>query len=151
MLKELTIDGDASMEVLVTYKGEFRITIETVATFNLGARFKPYAVNLVLAVVLKELSGTLLLKIKRPPTNRLWFGFTAMPHLVLDLEPVVSTRQIKWALVLKPIESRIREVVSTMAKIIITSCLAHHTSKLDFLTFDLCNLGHGVDCLPESR
>ncbi|PLW20129.1 hypothetical protein PCANC_16629 [Puccinia coronata f. sp. avenae] len=111
MLKELTIDGDASMEVLVTYKGEFRITIETVATFNLGARFKPYAVNLVLAVVLKELSGTLLLKIKRPPTNRLWFGFTAMPHLVLDLEPVVSTRQIKWALVLKPIESRIREVI----------------------------------------
>jgi len=111
MLKELTIDGDASMEVLVSYKGEFRITIETVATINLGARFKPYAVNLVLAVVLKELSGTLLLKIKRPPTNRLWFGFTAMPHLVLDLEPVVSTRQIKWALVLKPIESRIREVV----------------------------------------
>ncbi|KAA1139090.1 hypothetical protein PGTUg99_035787 [Puccinia graminis f. sp. tritici] len=111
MLKELTIDGDASMEVLVSYKGEFRITIETVATINLGARFKPYVVNLVLAVVLKELSGTLLLKIKRPPTNRLWFGFTAMPHLVLDLEPVVSTRQIKWALVLKPIESRIREVV----------------------------------------
>ncbi|OAV89269.1 hypothetical protein PTTG_08918 [Puccinia triticina 1-1 BBBD Race 1] len=111
MLKELTIDGDASMEVLVSYKGEFRITIETVATINLGARFKPYVVNLVLAVVLKELSGTLLLKIKRPPTNRLWFGFTAMPHLVFDLEPVVSTRQIKWALVLKPIESRIREVV----------------------------------------
>ncbi|KAI9624727.1 hypothetical protein KEM48_008730 [Puccinia striiformis f. sp. tritici PST-130] len=95
MLKELTIDGDASMEVLVSYKGEFRITIETVATINLGARFKPYVVNLI----------------KRPPTNRLWFGFTAMPHLVLDLEPVVSTRQIKWALVLKPIESRIREVV----------------------------------------
>lgn len=111
MLKELTVDGDASMEVLVDYKGEFRITIETVATINLGARFKPYVVNLVLAVVLKKLSGTLLLKIKRPPTNRLWFGFTSMPDLVFDLEPVVSTRQIKWALVLKPIESRIREVV----------------------------------------
>ncbi|KAA1110870.1 hypothetical protein PGT21_033176 [Puccinia graminis f. sp. tritici] len=111
MLKELTIDGDASMEVLVSYKVNSGSLLRRWQLFNLGARFKPYVVNLVLAVVLKELSGTLLLKIKRPPTNRLWFGFTAMPHLVLDLEPVVSTRQIKWALVLKPIESRIREVV----------------------------------------
>ncbi|KAH9825353.1 putative integral membrane protein conserved region-domain-containing protein [Melampsora americana] len=111
MLKELTGDGDASMEVHVNYQGEFRITIETVATINLSSRFKPYVVNLVLAVVLKELEGNLLLKIKKPPTNRLWFGFTTMPRLVLQLDPVVSTRQIKWALILKPIESRIREVV----------------------------------------
>ncbi|KAG0141145.1 hypothetical protein CROQUDRAFT_718316 [Cronartium quercuum f. sp. fusiforme G11] len=111
MLKELNVNGDASMEVHVNYQGEFRITIETVATINLSSRFKPYVVNLVLAVVLKELEGNLLLKIKKPPTNRLWFGFTTMPRLVLQLDPVVSTRQIKWAMVLKPIESRIREVV----------------------------------------
>lgn len=114
MLKELTGDGDASMEVHVNYAGRFRITIETIATINLSSRFKPYVVNLVLAVNLKELEGTLLFKVKKPPTNRLWFGFTTMPRLVLQLDPVVSTRQIKWALVLKPIESRIREVVSLL-------------------------------------
>ncbi|MBW0495322.1 hypothetical protein O181_035037 [Austropuccinia psidii MF-1] len=111
ILKELTPEGEASLEVQIDYKGQFRITIEAIATINLGARFKPYTVNLVLAVILKELSGTMILKIKKPPSNRLWFGFTVMPHLVFELEPVVSTRQIKWALILKPIEARIREVV----------------------------------------
>lgn len=45
MLKELTSDGDASMEVHVSYVGDFRITIETVATIPLGSHFKPYSVR----------------------------------------------------------------------------------------------------------
>ncbi|GAA5986341.1 hypothetical protein JCM10908_003711 [Rhodotorula pacifica] len=111
MLKDLNAEGDASMEAHVAYVGNARVTIETVATISLGSRFKPYTVRLVLAIVLKELEGTMLFKIKKPPSNRIWFGFTQMPKMVLSVEPVVSTRQIKWSLVTGPIESRIRELM----------------------------------------
>ncbi|GAA5906001.1 hypothetical protein JCM8208_006314 [Rhodotorula glutinis] len=112
MLKELTPEGDASMEVHVAYVGEARVTIETQATVSLGSRFKPYVVRLILAIVLRELEGTLLVKVKQPPSNRVWFGFRDIPRMALSVEPVVSTRQIKWSLVTGPIESRIRELIA---------------------------------------
>ncbi|GAA5904623.1 Nvj2p [Sporobolomyces salmoneus] len=127
MLKELTTDGEASMEVHVSYVGAVRITIETVATVSISSRFKPYSVRLVLAVVLQELEGTLLLKIKKPPSNRIWFGFTAMPKIKLAVEPLVSTRQIKWSLITSPIESRIREVIAE-------SIVVPHMDDLSFFS-----------------
>lgn len=53
----------------------------------------------------------MVFKINPPPSNRLWFSFTHAPRMVISVEPVVSTRQIKWSMVTKPMESRLRELV----------------------------------------
>ncbi|KAL8697126.1 MAG: hypothetical protein Q9224_002457, partial [Gallowayella concinna] len=111
-LRDLTVDGDCCAEADIKYRGNFRIEIATTARIDLGARFKVREVNLVLAAVVKRLEGHVLVKIKPPPSNRLWISFETMPDMELSIEPLVSSRQITYGVILRQIESRIREVIA---------------------------------------
>lgn len=111
-LKELTVDGDLVVEADVSYKGNFRIEIQATARIDLGPRFKAREVTLVLGCYLKRLDGHLLLRIKPPPSNRLWMTFETPPRLELSVEPIVSSRQITYGPILRAIESRIKEVLN---------------------------------------
>ena len=111
-LKELTVDGELVVEADISYKGNFRIEIAAIARIDLGARFRAREVTLVLATILKRLDGHLLIRIKPPPSNRLWITFETPPRMEVSAEPIVSSRQITYGVILRAIESRIREVVN---------------------------------------
>ncbi len=111
-LKDLTVDGDCTAEADLKYSGNFRIEIAATARLDLGSRFKAREVELILAVVVNKLEGHGLIRFKPPPSNRVWVTFESMPNLDLKIEPIVSSRQITYNIVLRAIESRIREVVA---------------------------------------
>ncbi|KAK2757347.1 hypothetical protein FQN54_004861 [Arachnomyces sp. PD_36] len=111
-LKDLTIDGDCCVETDINYSGNFRVEVAATARIDLGSRFKAREVDLVLAVVLKKLTGHVLVRFKPPPSNRIWVSFETMPNMEMAIEPIVSSRQITYGIILRAIESRIREVVA---------------------------------------
>lgn len=111
-LRDLTVEGECVVEADVRYAGNFRIEVATTASLELGTRFKTREVNLVLAVVLRRLEGHVLFRIKPPPSNRLWFAFDKMPRLEMTIEPIVSSRQITYTVILRQIENRIKEVIA---------------------------------------
>ena len=110
-LRELTLDGELVLETDVRYSGNFRLEIAAQVLIDLGKRFNVRRIDILLSGMLKSLEGHLLIKVKPPPCNRLWISFETMPKLDLSIEPIVSSRQITYGIILRTIESRIREVL----------------------------------------
>ena len=111
-LKDLTVNGDCCVEADIKYSGNFRLEVAATARIDLGTRFKAREVNLVLAVVIRKLEGHGLIRFKPPPSNRVWLTFETMPDIEMSIEPIVSSRQITYSIILRAIESRIREVIA---------------------------------------
>ncbi|KAL4922170.1 putative integral membrane protein conserved region-domain-containing protein [Aspergillus aurantiobrunneus] len=111
-LKDLTVDGNCCVETDVQYTGNFRVEVSATVRIDLGQHFKTREVDIVLAVVLKQLDGHLLIRFKPPPSNRAWISFETMPNMVMDIEPIVSSKQITYGIILRTIESKIREMVA---------------------------------------
>ncbi|CAG7915610.1 unnamed protein product [Penicillium olsonii] len=111
-LKDLTVDGNCCIEADLQYTGNFRVEISATVRIDLGPRFKAREVDIVLAVVLKKLEGHMLVRFKPPPSNRMWMSFETTPKMEMDIQPIVSSKQITYSLILRTIESKIREMVA---------------------------------------
>lgn len=109
-LKDLTVEGECVVEADVRYTGNFRIEVGATVKIDLGTRFKAREVNIVLSVLLKRVEGHVMFKVKAPPSNRLWMSFQTMPKMEMAIEPIVSSRQITYTIILRQIENRIKEV-----------------------------------------
>lgn len=110
-LVELTPEGKLTVDSDVTYDGKFSVQITTKVKLNLGQRFKAREVTVALAITLEHLEGKMIFRLKPPPSDRIWYTFESMPKMTLKIEPIVSSRQIKYSMVTKAIESKIRESV----------------------------------------
>ncbi|KAJ1652229.1 hypothetical protein IWQ61_007389 [Dispira simplex] len=104
--------GELKAEMYVHYAGGFRCEIETEVQLSVTSRLKSLRVPLVLSVVLKRLTGKILLQVKPPPSNRFWVGFYETPSMDLCIEPIVSEKQVKFGMVIQAIERRIYDVIN---------------------------------------
>ncbi|KAI2468147.1 hypothetical protein F4781DRAFT_399542 [Annulohypoxylon bovei var. microspora] len=111
-LRDFSVEGECGMEADVKYTGNFRLEVAATVRIDLGARFKAREVSIILAVVLRKLEGHIFFKIKPPPSNRMWFSFQSMPKIEMSIEPIVSSRQITYTVILRQIENRIKEVIA---------------------------------------
>jgi hypothetical protein len=109
-LKDIHISGDMILSMDIKYTGGVKVVISAIAKLDLGQRFKVRTVDLMLAGSLQRLQGRLLIRIKPPPSNRIWFCFENIPDMDIKIEPIVSSRQITYNWILRTIENRIREV-----------------------------------------
>lgn len=110
-LRDLNISGEMTVEANVKYNGGLSLTLFAVAKLDLGPRFKARTVDLVLKTSLHRINGSMLLKVKPPPSNRMWFCFDAVPDMEVRVEPVVSERKITYGFVLRAIEERVRTAI----------------------------------------
>ncbi|TKA65975.1 hypothetical protein B0A55_10877 [Friedmanniomyces simplex] len=111
-LKDINVSGDITLAFDLRYVGGIRVGIAAVAKIDLGARFKPRSIDLVLSTSVQRVSGRMLIRVKPSPSNRIWFCFESAPEMDVKVEPVVSSRQITYAFILRAIEERIRTVVA---------------------------------------
>lgn len=80
-LIELSPEGKLTVDVDLVYSGNFSIEVTTNALINLGSRFKTREVPIALSITLQRIEGKLILKMKPPPSGRLWYTFETSPKV----------------------------------------------------------------------
>lgn len=107
-LHSLRHNGELVGSLDFYYPGGLSLRISTQIT-------SPVTVPIVVAVSVKKLAGRVMVKIKGPPSDRLWFGFYRLPDYEISVDPVVSNVAITWSFIqsaiMKKIEAALLEFV----------------------------------------
>lgn len=111
VLKEISPNGDLLLSFNVHYSGGISIQLATKVNINLGSRFKTREVDVLLSITLEHISGPMLLKMKPPPSARLWYTYEREPAMSLKIEPVISSRQLSYPIITSTIEKKFKEAL----------------------------------------
>lgn len=104
-------EGHLEVGMDLTYNGNLNVIISTKVNINLGSRFKPREVTVKVSVKVKKVIGPLIVIMKQPPSNRLWYAFTKEPIMDLDIEPVVSSSRLSYGVITNAIKSKFADAI----------------------------------------
>lgn len=110
-LKEINPEGDLVVAFHMLYNGGITVQLATKVTLNLGARFKAREMDVLLSMTLEKLLGPMLIKMKAPPSARMWYTFEREPTMSFKIEPVISSRQMSYNIITGSIEKKLKLAV----------------------------------------
>ncbi|PRT55750.1 hypothetical protein B9G98_03370 [Wickerhamiella sorbophila] len=105
-LRSLTPDGELLLDFGIDYDGGFRVKIATQPDIQ-------WLSNLLIeiSVKLRQLKGRMVVRVKPPPSSRIWYAFESMPEMDLLIEPVVSQSRMNYSIVTKTMSKLLQDVV----------------------------------------
>lgn len=112
-LREINPEGDLLVSFNVHYYGKIAAQLATKVNINLGSRFKTREMDVLLLMKLEKLQGPMLIRIKPPPSGRIWYAFELQPIMDINVEPIISSRQLSYNIITNSIEKKLKEAVRT--------------------------------------
>lgn len=111
VLREISPDGDLLVSLYMQYSGGVSIKLATKLNLNLGSRFKTREMDVLLSMTLEKIQGPMLLKIKPPPSARMWYTFENEPLMSVKIEPIISSRQMSYTIITNSIKKKLQEAI----------------------------------------
>lgn len=111
VLKEINPEGDLLISLYMQYTGCMSIQLATKLNLNLGTRFKTREMDVLLSMTLEKIQGPMLLRVKPPPSARMWYTFEHEPIMSVKIEPIISSRQMSYNIITNSIEKKLKEAV----------------------------------------
>ena len=101
----MNLEGDLEIHFNLLFDSDFILHISTLITLL----NKTYPVELKLD--LKKIQGTMILIFKKPPSNRIWYTFSKIPLLDLEIEPVIVNKSFSYGMIVKTLKNKIIDVL----------------------------------------